>query len=154
MIALLAARLMGTKIAGAVFSRTGGIIAAVFAAMLALHMAAVHYRSEGRAQVRVQWQAANAKAAAQAATLAAQRDAAVRRAETAETAQTALVAATATSARASIIKGFADAPATRVDCLSPSILQRVRDADAALAASRATIGRADPVRRAAPRVRR
>ena len=41
-----------------------GIIAGVLAA---LHFAAVHYRAEGRAQVRSEWQAANAKAAREAA---------------------------------------------------------------------------------------
>ena len=153
MIALLAARLIGTKLAGAVFSRTGGIIAAVLAAMLALHMVAVHYRSEGRAQVRVQWQAADAKAAAQAATLAAQRDAAVLRAETAETAQAALVAATATSARASIKRMYGDKTANHIACLSPSILQRVRSADAALAAAKPAVGSADPMHRAPARKR-
>ena len=128
-----------------------GIIAGVLAA---LHFAAVHYRAEGRAQVRSEWQAANAKAAAIAVTLATQRAAAVKRATEAETAQAALVASTAASARASIKGEYGAKVSNHINCLPDSVLQRVRDGDAALAHPRATIGRADPVRRAAPRVRR
>jgi len=140
-----------TAILALLVSRWGARIGIIAGVLAALHFAAVHYRAEGRAQVRSEWQAANAKAAAIAVTLATQRAAAVKRATEAETAQAALAASTAASARASIAKGFHDAPATRVACLSPDILRRVHDSDAALTHPRAPTGRADPVHRAAPR---
>jgi hypothetical protein len=119
------------------------IILPVLGALLALWGWGEHREGQGRAAERGKWEAVQAKAAAKAATLAQERQAAVDRAASAEARSATLLEALRQRGAQQTKVYYAQNPASNVACLSADRLRHIADSDAAAASVAKAAGQRD-----------